>query len=428
MKIFKMVGCLAMLVVALFFWSNNSQAKEVVIGFTGPLSGPAAEYGLNCVNGLDMAVKVINERGGIKVKGENYEMKLVKYDDQMDPTKAVTNSRRMQEQDHAIAIFQDITASDYPMMNVNTEKGHEFIVMAYTSSPALPKKGNPLTITIPPTFSIYAEIEAKWAIAKGYKKAGVIVTNEVYGVEWTDFFSKYFQKLGGTITAVKPANMYTETDFSAQITAVLATKPDVMLIGGPSATSALMVEQARNLGYKGGFCFIDQAQIDQMNDVLKSYKLMYNSIAVGTVKDLPSACTKWFEKYFKEHYKGMYSWEVALHYGAALAVARAVEAAGSTDVLAVRKAFPKAYPLLGDQVPAQVHGLTSDGRQLMLCSTQTINKDGKLEPPKLEVWWAQTKKEYDAVVKLGRQTLGVSTDPNVADVEWVWMQAEDYRK
>ena len=170
MKIFKLVGCLAMLVVALCFWSNNSQAKEVVIGFTGPLSGPAAEYGLNCVNGLDMAVKVINERGGIKVKGETYEMKLVKYDDQMDPTKAVTNSRRMQEQDHAIAIFQDITASDYPMMNVNTEKGHEFIVMAYTSSPALPKKGNPLTITIPPTFSIYAEIEPNGPLPRVIRK------------------------------------------------------------------------------------------------------------------------------------------------------------------------------------------------------------------------------------------------------------------
>jgi branched-chain amino acid transport system substrate-binding protein len=343
----------------------------------------------------------------------------------MDPTRAVTNSRRLQEQDHAVAIFSPITASQYAMMTINREKGHEFIVMAYTSSPALSKQGNELTITIPPTFSIYAEVEAKWAYAKGYRRAGVIVTNEVYGVEWTDFFSKYFTKLGGTITAVKAANMYTETDFSAQISAVLATKPDVMLVGGPSATSALMVEQARNLGYKGAFCFIDQAQIDQMANVLKGYKLMYNSIAVGTVVDLPSAITPWFVKTFKEGYKGMYTWEVALHYGAALAVARAVQAAGSTDVLAIRKAFPKAYPLLGNEIPATVYGMTSDGRQKMMCSTQTINQDGKLERPVLQIWWPQTKKEYEAIAKL-------ATDPKYAGpgpkVETVWMQAEDYRK
>ena len=81
MKLFKMVGCLAVLVAALFFWCNSSQAKDVVIGFTAPLSGPAAEYGLNCASGLDMAVKQINKTGGIKIKGKTYNLKLVKLDD-----------------------------------------------------------------------------------------------------------------------------------------------------------------------------------------------------------------------------------------------------------------------------------------------------------------------------------------------------------
>lgn len=425
MKLFKILYCLMALIVASFSWGGNAAAKDIVIGFSGPLSGPAAEYGMNCVNGMDMAVKQVNKAGGIKIKGETYNLRLEKLDDQIDPTRAVNNARRFKEQYNAIAVFQPITALAYAMMNINREKGHEFLVMAYTSSPALPKQGNELTITIPPTFSIYAEIEAKWAYSKGYRRAGIVVTNEVYGVEWTDFFSKYFKKLGGTITAVKPANMYTETDFSSQLTAVLATKPDVMLIGGPSATSALMVEQARSLGYKGGFCFIDQAQIDQMATLLKGYNLMYNSIAVGTVQDLPSACTKWFEKTFKENYKGMYTWEVALHYGAVLAIARAVQAAGSTDVMAVRKAFPKAYPLLGDEVPAQVHGLTSDGRQKMMCSTQEINQEGKLERPVLQIWWTKTQKEFDAVEKLALSKRSMGDNPRV---KTVWMKAEDYRE
>ena len=425
MKLLKMMGCLIALVVALFLWGTNVEAKDIVIGFSGPLSGPAAEYGQNCVNGMDMAVKQINKTGGIKIKGEKYNLKLEKLDDRIDPTQAVNNARRFKEQYKAVAIFQPITALSYAMMNINREKGHEFIMMAYTSSPALAKQGNELTITIPPTFSIYAEVEAKWAYSKGYRRAGIIVTNEVYGVEWTEFFSKYFTKLGGTITSVKPANMYTETDFSSQISAVLATKPDVMLIGGPSATSALMVEQARTLGYKGGFCFIDQAQIDQMASVLKGYKLMYNSMAVGTVQDLPSACTKWFEKTFKENYKGMYTWEVALHYGAVLAIARAIEAAGSTDVRAIRKAFPKAYPLLGDEVPAQVHGLTSDGRQKMMCSTQEINQDGKLERPILQIWWTKTQKEFDAAEKLALSKRSMGDNPRV---KTVWMKAEDYKE
>lgn len=420
MKRLKMMGCLMVLAASLFFWCNSSQAKDVVIGYTGPLSGPAAEYDQECANGLDMAVNEINRKGGINIKGEKYSLKLVKYDDGMDPTKTVNNARRMREQDRAIAIFSGITPSIYAMMKINREKGHEFIVMGYTSSPALPKMGNELAIGVPPTFSVYAEVEAKWAWDKGYRKAGIIVTNEVYGEEWTDFFSRYFKKRGGTITGVKPINMYTETDFSSQITAILAGKPDVILTGGPSATTALVVEQARNLGYKGGFVFIDQAKVEQMAAMHKGYSLLHDSISVASVRDLPAPITPWFEKTFKENYRGQYSWEVVLHYAEVLVISRAVQAAGTaTDVYAIRKAFPKAYPLLGDVAPTEMYGLTADGRQKMFCATQEVDKNGKIGKPQLQAFWPKTKKEWDAVLKTTK------FDPKLAD--FVRIQIEDYK-
>ena len=137
MKYFKWMSCLVAFVVAVFLWCNNTYAKdkEIVIGFSGPLSGPAAEYGQDCVNGLDMAVKELNAAGGIKVKGQPYKFRLVKLDDRIDPTQAVLNARRMQEQDKAVAIFQPVTGIAYAMMNINQEKGHEFLMMAYSSSP-----------------------------------------------------------------------------------------------------------------------------------------------------------------------------------------------------------------------------------------------------------------------------------------------------
>jgi branched-chain amino acid transport system substrate-binding protein len=70
MKLFKMIGCLMAVVVTLFLWCNNSEAKDIVIGYTGPLSGPAAEYGQECANGLDMAVKQVNATGA-RLKARN---------------------------------------------------------------------------------------------------------------------------------------------------------------------------------------------------------------------------------------------------------------------------------------------------------------------------------------------------------------------
>jgi hypothetical protein len=98
----------------------------------------------------------------------------------------------------------------------------------------------------------------------------------------------------------------------------------------------------------------------------------------------------------------MITWENGLHYGAVKAIANAIVAAGTTDdIYAIRKAFPKAYPLLGDQTPAEVYGLTDDGRQQMLASVQTVDK-GKLSPAILYCWWAKDQKEFDRVKKLSK--------------------------
>ena len=48
--------------------ASAQAAKEVVIGYTGPLSGVAAEYGQDCANGVEMAINDINAAGGITVK------------------------------------------------------------------------------------------------------------------------------------------------------------------------------------------------------------------------------------------------------------------------------------------------------------------------------------------------------------------------
>lgn len=315
MKYFKWTSCLMSLVVAVFLWCNmvNAQEKEIVIGYSGPLSGPAAEYGRDCLNGIDMAVKELNAAGGIKVKGQQYMFKLIKLDDRIDATQAVQNARRLREQYKAVAIFQPVTSIAYAMMNINQEKGHEFLMMSFTSSPAMAKTNNKLTIVIPPTFSVYAQVFSQWAWDKGYRRAASMVTKEDYGDEWTDYFTKFWKKQGGTVTAIKPANYYTETDFSPQISAILATKPDVMLIGGPSATTALVIEQARGMGFKGGFVLIDQAKLDWLTVTLKGSELIGDTIAVAAVSSITGPITPRFNKTFAQNYRGVLTWETILN-------------------------------------------------------------------------------------------------------------------
>ncbi|MGO9021054.1 MAG: ABC transporter substrate-binding protein [Syntrophobacteraceae bacterium] len=376
-----------------------AEAKEVAIGFSGPLSGVGAEYGQDCANGLDMAVNDINAAGGITVGGEKYTLKLVKLDDRIDPTEAVNNCRRLQDQDKTPAIFNPVFNTIAAMAKINEEKDHEFLVMGYTSTPKMIQLGNKLLAGIPPPFTVYLRLFADQAMKWGFRKAAMVVTLGAYGDEWRHSFKEYWESKGGQITEDKPANYYTETDFSAQLTAAIASKPDVMLIGGPSAPTALVIEQARNLGYKGGFILVDQAKADYIANILKGTELMNGTIGVGVVAQLPYAAMVPFDKKYTELYKRMQTWEVSLNYTAMHALARAMVAAGTvSDPVAIRAALPKAFPLLGDKFPVEFFGITPAGRMELAASVMYI-KDGKYSPAQLWYWWFKTEEEFNLFKK-----------------------------
>ena len=399
MKYLKMLICL---VAAVFVvsWAGTVAASDIVIGYTGPLSGPAAEYGQDIVSGVDMAVKELNAGGGITVQGKKYTFKLERLDDRVDPTQAVNNARRFKS-NKAIAVFNGVFNTIAPMMKINEEKGNEFIMMAYTSTPKVETLGNKLMVDTTTSFVPYVQVFAQWAFKKGWKRCAMLVTLGAYGDEWRSSFKEYWEKNGGVITADKPANYYTETDFSAPLAAVIATKPDVMLIGGPSATTALVIEQARGMGFKGGFIMVDQAKQDYIAKLLKGTKTMGNLIGTGGVVSVPFPGASVFEKKFTEQYKKMVTWECALNYTGMHALARAIVAAGSVDdVYKIRAAFPKALatPMLGDRFPNEVFGIADNGRMHILASVQTIT-NGKSDPSELYCWWTQNPKNFETIKK-----------------------------
>ncbi len=409
MKYLKGLVCL-FAAVFVMSWTGISRADEIVLGYTGPLSGPAAEYGQDILNGVDMAVKELNAGGGISVKGKKYTFKLERLDDRIDPTQAVNNARRFKS-NGAIAVFNGVFNTIAPIMKINEEKGAEFIMMAYTSTPLAEKLGNNLLVIATPDFNDYVRVFADWALKKNWKKCAMVVTFGSYGDEWRSAFKEYWTKKGGVITADKPANYYTETDFSSPITAAMATKPDVMLIGGPSATTALVIEQSRNMGFKGGFIMIDQAKQDNIAMLLRSTKIMGDLIGTAGVLSIPFDGARAFDKKYTSTYKRMVTWECALNYAGMHALARAIATAGTVDdVYKIRAAFSKALdpPMLGDKFPTSVFGISSAGRLHIMSSVQTITK-GKSDPSVLYAWWPTTQKEFDKIAV--QSAVGGGTNP-----------------
>ncbi len=76
--------------------SAKAQAgKKVVFGGSVPLSGAAAETGLNVNNGYITAATYLNEvLGGVEIAGEKYTIELKLFDDASDPARATTLIQR----------------------------------------------------------------------------------------------------------------------------------------------------------------------------------------------------------------------------------------------------------------------------------------------------------------------------------------------
>ena len=66
---------------------TDAEAGEgtINIGYTGPLSGPAAFYGERTLNGVKMAAEEINNAGGVEVNGKKYKFNVVPLDDKYLP-------------------------------------------------------------------------------------------------------------------------------------------------------------------------------------------------------------------------------------------------------------------------------------------------------------------------------------------------------
>ncbi|MFW5937154.1 MAG: ABC transporter substrate-binding protein [Desulfosalsimonas sp.] len=394
MKRFSLSMVFAILTLA--FFCTGVWAEEVTIGFTGPLSGPGSGYGRDNLNGLKMAVQDVNEQGGISIEGTNYTFKVKSYDDMIDPSAAVNNARRLRSREGARVIFNPVFNTIAPLMEINEQKGSEFLMMAYSSTPKIDELDNDLTASIPPPFTAYVKAFSDIAWDKGWRKCAMVVTLGAYGDEWREAFKHHWESLGGEVTADKPANYYTETDFSSQISAALATDPDFMLIGGPSEPTGLVIEQARNLGFEGGFILVDQAKMDYIADVVfdGDLSLMNNVIGIAQVLDVPTSAIKDFNKRYEEQFEVHNTFEAMLNYSALNIVFDAMKEAGTVkDPAAIKAAMSEVLPQSEEDVPTPYLGMLDT--KLLVPATAGVIEDGEYAKAYQYLWWPEDEKALE---------------------------------
>ena len=361
MKVLKSFRRLAAASAVALAIGGAAHADEVNIGFTGPLSGGAALYGENTLEGLRMAAEEINAAGGITVDGEEYTINIQSLDDKYSPSQAAVNGKRLVQQYNAPVIFTPHSGGTFALQAFNERDG--FLVMSYTSVPAVTAKGNKLTVKIPPNFTDYIEPFSRITMDRFGNKLGVANATHDYAKYWTKEFVPVWRELGGEVAAMNPMDYNKSADFYTGVSKVLSEDPDVMFVGGASEPTGLVVRQARELGFEGGFILMDQAKMDEVAKVSGGIKSLEGSVGVVPLDKYENEGAKLFLKKWQEDHNGVATSETAYNYFAMYLIAQAMQEAGTVDdAKAIRAAIPAAMEKVSvEHNPYDVDGIDEAG-------------------------------------------------------------------
>ena len=355
------VSLLCIFGLLVFGPARVAPAETINIGYTGPLSGGAAKYGRNNLEGQEMAVDEINAGGGIQVAGKQYTFKVVALDDRYKPADTVTNARRLVELHKPPFIFCPHSGGILAMLKFNEQEN--FIIHGYTDNPAILLQGSKLLVKAPMSMGFYnaGVIDLGWK--KGWRKGALLCGTHEAGKMAEKTFETLWKDQGGEIVTNAPADYGKVTDYYPYLTKVLAAKPDCIFLYGPSEPSAMIISQARELGFKGGFVLGSQCKLDEMEKVTP-LKLISPSTGVCPVGLMPLPLMQEYSKKHMEKFGSIPTSESAFNYEVMYIFAEAMKKAGTTANLnKIMAAIPEVLPV-GKHAVRGIHTMTKEGQFL----------------------------------------------------------------
>lgn len=324
------------LVTSLFAFGCGSAKSDVIkVGVAVPLTGASAEDGNAIKNGVKLAAKEINAKGGIN----NKKVELVIEDDKGDPSEAATVANKLAQDKDVLAIVghfnSSCTLAAAPIYN---QTG--VVSVSPGSSAAAVSKAGPYTFRVITTDAVQGASLMDWAVKDlGYKNIAVLYENTDYGSGLADVITKSASELKVNIVA-KEAYEVGSTDFSTALTKVANSKADVIIVGGLYNETALIAKQKKNFG-------LEKMQIMGVDAIYSDALLRLGGNAVNGIKmtgyfsEVSSdPVSKNFVSKFKEEYKKDPSTYAAYGYDAALIVFDSIKNAG-TNRKAIRDFMAK---------------------------------------------------------------------------------------
>ncbi|HOJ49436.1 MAG TPA: ABC transporter substrate-binding protein [Spirochaetota bacterium] len=221
--------------------SACSKGDTIKIGVIVPKSGQLATYGIEAMNGIQIAAEKINNQGGI----EGIKIELIIEDNQGTTTESINAYKKLVTLSGVNAVIGPVTSGNGIAVKPLVAQ-YKTPLISPTGTAVVLTEGNEYlsrTCFIDP---FQGKAAASFAYNELGKKTAVIMydSSNDYSVELADAFENEFKKLGGKIV-YKVGFKDNDRDFNPQLTEIIKFKPEIIYVPSYHPTAGPIINQAK---------------------------------------------------------------------------------------------------------------------------------------------------------------------------------------
>jgi branched-chain amino acid transport system substrate-binding protein len=240
----KKLGITFICLILVSVYSVAIAAAPLRIGALFSVTGPASFLGEPEKNTLEILVKELNAKGG--VKGNKVEMVI--YDTQGDATKAVQLTNKLIKNDKVIAIIGPSTTGETMAIIPIVEK-EQIPLISCAAGVKITDPVKKWVFKTPANDHVAAEKILDYAARLKQKNIALLTVSDSFGSSGREQLKLLAAKKGFTIVADEVYSPK-DTDMTAQLTKIRGIKPDAVICWGTNPGPAVITRNVKQLGIR----------------------------------------------------------------------------------------------------------------------------------------------------------------------------------
>ena len=263
-------------------------------------TGDLGAYGPPMQNGVDLAVGLINDAGGIN----GTDVTVIHADSGTSPNIATEAAGKLIEIDKVEGIVGSLSSGvTMAVAEAKTIPAGTVLISPASTSPAISVlEDNDTVFRTTVSDAAQGAVLARLAIEKGYSHCSTLYVNNPYGSGLSEIFNTTFESLGGHCEAQVPHEQEMPSYKSEIDKAITDHEPDVVVAMSYPKSAAVYLRELIEGGYSGDFMFVDGTKNQEMFDELGAaqFEGMHGTAPGATDSDAKSTFSSLYEAKFGE--------------------------------------------------------------------------------------------------------------------------------